>query len=1303
MEINVVDFPEILCGPILRKVTAHQVSVFVVTKNPYWVQLKLYENHVEYTATEISWHEGYEYPLQEMLRLGKHLYVTVVTLDIPKEFSSNTVALHTIAGLVENKIYSYNLYFNSTNVPTNETFSLAKHSLGLLTVAGHQLGFKPNFLPSFSVPPKNFDDLNIFHGSCRKPHGAGRDMLATIDDYLLLHDKYANANERAHLLMLTGDQIYADDVSPLLLKLLHDTANELLGWVEEYPNTAPGVEKIIEMFDPLSASAITLADSITDGSVTEVTYALAALETALTNALESPTDDSMRGRLTKLFIKTQLKSFLSVTKTMVDDAGSYVLEDVKERAEAISDWIETHREIFENLRSDQHWGKVGFSGEKDHSFIHVALARTKTVLDSSATLVTDLYPIVIELLDQDFEDKNLVDEFAFYYTSVNTLQSNTATTVDDLKNLMGDLRDFLDSAEERIFIASRISPPQREKELKLFCGLTSNAMSSHLMFLGEFYMMYVFSWSDVLWYKKEGVGTYVENLPDYKEAVPNYGLTGPLSEWGVGQTTKELKSFLSDLPKVRRVLANVPVMMMFDDHEVTDDWNINEDWVNTVNGRMMGPQFLRNAISAYAIFQDWGNQPDDYRVNSADPDANKGNIILNTLEVNDVGGVITVPALFTDEVIKSKVSRLYGVGDAATFEAIEDYSIVTRVGRKQWDWEYEFYPEEYFFKIIALDTRTHRGFPDEYWRAKYSLFYADVGVAPGNNPSSGGKVAAANLIHIDELSRQLLDRLNDNEVNIVLSPAPVFGLPMVEDLFQRLSALSAGPEVADYEAWQGNPKGFEVLVDTLRRGKDVILLSGDVHYAYSNVIEFNGESESDLKFKLRQYCSSSLKNETVLTRVLGRLGRAGNLLQIIHPDDISWDWVVDTFQEMVGYLSKATTDIKDNLSGLSDFPTWYDETSPLLNPLNAEAYITYYLALKDNALLNIDLALPKGIWETGSGIGNFLFGEMLNYRFWEAEGVYKNEDYTISFLKDHRSFEQKLGPTAALNGRSSASVRNVVDIEQRLSKASEVVGFNNFGRLEFLSSGTNTSMGNASHHLYWKTHDHKANPESTLAETIHGDQSFKLKLAHYAVQEYEKWNPNNDPSQKIKATSSQGLIYWSGYIAAMYPEHKNMPLKSVRGFFGAKEGEYDIAWSALFISYLVKKAGAGDTFFYSSRHVDYVRRAKANRASPVHQPFQLYDSTNDGAPEVGDIIVRSQGDNNSENTTYGDIELTDSEDNPYKLHCDIVVEKSNDALIVIGGNLSESVSRRLPIPIDADGVMEDRAYLIAYIKVGEVN
>ncbi|MEM9907710.1 MAG: hypothetical protein AAF921_22090, partial [Cyanobacteria bacterium P01_D01_bin.44] len=47
---------------------------------------------------------------------------------------------------------------------------------------------------------------------------------------------------------------------------------------------------------------------------------------------------------------------------------------------------------------------------------------------------------------------------------------------------------------------------------------------------------------------------------------------------------RSLQNFYAGLPKVRRVLANVPTYMTFDDHETTDDWNITQNWITHVNG-----------------------------------------------------------------------------------------------------------------------------------------------------------------------------------------------------------------------------------------------------------------------------------------------------------------------------------------------------------------------------------------------------------------------------------------------------------------------------------------------------------------------------------------------------------------------------------------------------------------------------------------------------------------------------------------------------------------------------------------------
>lgn len=81
----------------------------------------------------------------------------------------------------------------------------------------------------------------------------------------------------------------------------------------------------------------------------------------------------------------------------------------------------------------------------------------------------------------------------------------------------------------------------------------------------------------------------------------------------------QLAEFVAGLPKVRRTLANVPTYMIFDDHDATDDWNLNPIWVDRVNNTSLGRTILRNALASYAVFQDWGNDPLRYLNERHDP------------------------------------------------------------------------------------------------------------------------------------------------------------------------------------------------------------------------------------------------------------------------------------------------------------------------------------------------------------------------------------------------------------------------------------------------------------------------------------------------------------------------------------------------------------------------------------------------------------------------------------------------------------------------------------------------------------
>lgn len=121
---------------------------------------------------------------------------------------------------------------------------------------------------------------------------------------------------------------------------------------------------------------------------------------------------------------------------------------------------------------------------------------------------------------------------------------------------------------------------------------TANA-DNHLITLAEVMAMYFLVWSPVLW---RDIDLECANLPSqYRDLYAE--------ELGT------IEDFVAGLAKVQRALANVPVYMIFDDHDVTDDWNLTRGWEESAYGNPFSRRIIGNALIAYGICQAWGNTP----------------------------------------------------------------------------------------------------------------------------------------------------------------------------------------------------------------------------------------------------------------------------------------------------------------------------------------------------------------------------------------------------------------------------------------------------------------------------------------------------------------------------------------------------------------------------------------------------------------------------------------------------------------------------------------------------------------------
>lgn len=109
-------------------------------------------------------------------------------------------------------------------------------------------------------------------------------------------------------------------------------------------------------------------------------------------------------------------------------------------------------------------------------------------------------------------------------------------------------------------------------------------------------------------------------------------------------------------------------------------------------------------------------------------------------------------------------------------------------------------------------------------------------------------------------------------------------------------------------------------------------------------------------------------------------------------------------------------------------------------------------------------------------------------------------------------------------------------------------------------------------------------------------------------------------------------------------------------------------WSAAFISWVVCSAGGGDAFAYHAAHQHYIAAAKRNReAGDRDNPFWAYRVSERGL-RVGDIVCAERRDSGA---SFENI------DQRFRAcHCDVVTMVTADQVIVVGGNVGDTVDTK---------------------------
>ncbi|PVM90363.1 hypothetical protein DDF62_08880 [Caulobacter radicis] len=585
--------PLVVCGPILRRTDDQSVTVWVALRKARTVRLEVYAE-----TQGGGWNDTVLHGEANTARVGDNLHILAITAKG--------------GPLSWGKRYAYNLFFAEIadaapdDAGVGELFAPAYGGrTGVVAAsaatAKAMLTYAPDgpSLPSFVLPPgpSGADDphplngLRIVHGSCRKAHGQGEDALPTLDDMIQASLGSGAAAPRPHMLLLTGDQIYADDVADALLALLIDAGRTLVGWPVEAENkTLPG--------------------------------------------------PGFRSDFAKAIGLTAMKGL------------------------SLDGWT---------------------------------------------------------------------------------------------------------------------------------------AAKSHLMRFSEFAAMYLFAWSDVLW-------PAADQTPTLEQVFAN--LTAKQREERAELFTKERESLLgyrATLPKVRRALANTPTYMIFDDHEVTDDWNLTRHWERQVYQRdnVGGQRHVLNGLLAYALFQAWGNTPEQFETKGSETPGGK---LLKALalwrghpgEAHEatIGACLNIP--------------VYDGPRRAPIPAYEDTL----------HWHYDIQTPG--FQCLVLDTRTMRGFPG----------------GPDDSPDM-----------LDDLGfeRQIRGARRPSppaDMTMIVATTNVISEPLTEAAVEIAGKLHS--VLADRgDAWTGQTPAFERLLvelayrtapasasETHRRAHFAIA-TGDIHYGFA--------------------------------------------------------------------------------------------------------------------------------------------------------------------------------------------------------------------------------------------------------------------------------------------------------------------------------------------------------------------------------------------------------------------------------------------------------------------------------------
>lgn len=331
----------------------------------------------------------------------------------------------------------------------------------------------------------------------------------------------------------------------------------------------------------------------------------------------------------------------------------------------------------------------------------------------------------------------------------------TGSVVNDSKDLRNN--------PETYFHREKLLPDIRSNEAlieRFFGGVrkpvftTANAQN-HLISLAEVMAMYLLVWSPVCW-----------RLIDVTQPV----LSGENTNTYLEQQAV-IDEFVSGLPRASRALAHLPNYMIFDDHDVTDDWNLSALWEATTYEHPFARRIVGNALIAYLLCQGWGNNPDAF-----------GNILPSVQVLSD----------------SAEQEGVY-------CSSLQDSLIDELLQFERWHYTLATSP-----RIVVLDSRTRR------WRSELN------------------RARPSGLMDWEALTEFQQDLIGQKSV-VVVSPTPMFGVKLIESIQKVFTFFGKPlvVDAENWMAHRGAANVLLNIFQHSRTPENFVILSGDVHYSFA--------------------------------------------------------------------------------------------------------------------------------------------------------------------------------------------------------------------------------------------------------------------------------------------------------------------------------------------------------------------------------------------------------------------------------------------------------------------------------------